>query len=134
MCKQEIVSKLKDSSTKSNNMPQIHLDPAIPNEAQFLNTQSTSVNISCLWSGQATADNSNSQKSRSCLLREGSPFFLLFSYFLSIFHLLSPLCRSLIKTTDRDKHLIKALSDTVEVVDLYLQLKKSALNHPAEQT
>lgn len=37
-------------------MPQIHLDPAISNEAQFLNTQSTSVNISCLWSGQATAE------------------------------------------------------------------------------
>lgn len=56
MCKQEIVSKLKDSSKKSNNMPQIHLDPAISNEAQSLNTQSTSVNISCLWSGQATAE------------------------------------------------------------------------------
>lgn len=35
-------------------MPQIHLDPVTADEIQFLNTQSLSGNINCLWSGLDT--------------------------------------------------------------------------------
>lgn len=144
MCKQEIVSKLKDSSKKSNNMPQIHLNPVIADEAQFLNTQSTSGNINCLWSGlDAVGALGNSWKTiqtqSKIQVLSSQRRFSFFPAFLLIlsptdFQLLSPVYRSLMKPTDRDKHFINAPSDTVEDVDLYLQLKKSALNHPAEHT